>query len=275
MKLWPALFLFISLQGHVTCTTRVEVADDDRHWIVKRDGPFAQVGSGSFVDVSDDSATDLTSALTNVGSDTTIRLEPGNYTVDRFILVQNVTKVTLEGNDSERGVSILCSDGAGMAFINVSYLTIRNITIDGCGFTGGDIENTADILKNIVNIFYVIPQVVRIGLLLGHCENLTMEHVIVKNTRGFGLVGINVIGVSQLRNVLFINNTNSGVCNASISRSQLIAYDSANQLGGATAFMFFDYHNQSIYEGRKFTLSLQECTFISNAECSLIFLNVM
>ena len=77
-----------------------------------------------------------------------------------------------------------------------------------------------------------------------------MDHmtVIVKNTRGFGLVGINVIGVSQLRNVSFVNNTNSGVCNVSklsISHSQLIAYDSANQLGGATAFMFFDCHDQS------------------------------
>ena len=74
-----------------------------------------------------------------------------------------------------------------------------------------------------------------------------MDHVIVKNTRGFGLVGINVIGVSQLRNVSFVNNTNSGVCNVSkfsISHSELIAYDSANQLGGATAFMFFDCHDQ-------------------------------
>ena len=281
MKLWPALFLFVSLQGHVTCTTRVEVADDDRHWIVKRDGPFAQVGSGSFVDVSDDSATDLTSTLTNVGSDTTIRLEPGNYTVDRFILVQNVTKVTLEGNDSERGVSILCSDGAGMAFINVSYLTIRNITIDGCGFTGGDIENTADILKNIVNIFYVIPQVVRIGLLLGHCENLTMEHVIVKNTRGFGLVGINVIGVSQLRNVLFLNNTSPGVCLSSSTlavafatnlTSGFVTFESANLVGGAAFFVYFDYHNQqTIYQDRQFMLSLQECTFSMNAQCSYIY----
>ena len=64
-----------------------------------------------------------------------------------------------------------------------------------------DIESTVDLLDDIVNIFYIIPRVVRIALLLGHCENMTMEHVTVMNTRGFDLVGINVIGTSQLRNV--------------------------------------------------------------------------
>ena len=256
----------------------MKIVDNDRHWTVKRD-TSAQEGSGTFVDVTNDSAINIVSALMNVSSHTTIRLEPGNYTLEEFVLVQNVMNVTLAGTDNERDVSIHCADGAGLAFINVSYLTIRNITIDGCGFTGGNIENTTDILNNTVNIFYAFPPVIRVGMLLGHCESLTMENVIVKNTRGFGLVGINVIGVSQLRNVLFVNNTNSGVCNASkysVNPSELIAYDSANQLGGATAFMFFDYHNnQTIYQGSKFMLSLQGCTFTSNAECSLIYLNLL
>ncbi len=274
MKLWSIFLLLVSLQSHIAF---VKLADDDRYWMVKRDASAQELeGSGSFVNVSDDM--DLMSALLNVTSHTTISLQPGNYTIDRFISVQNVTTVTLEGGGNERSVSILCDDGAGLAFISVSFLIIRNITIDGCGFTGGDIENTIDVLNDTVNIFYVIPPVVRIGLLLGHCRNLTMEHMIVKNTRGFGLVGINVIGISQLRNVLFYNNTNSGVCNVSkysIHSSELIAYDSANQLGGATVFMFFDYHNQTTYQGRKFMLSLRECSFISNAECSLVYLNLL
>ena len=277
MNLWPAFLLLVSLQSHITFAD--EIADDDRYWIVKRDASEQESeGSGSFVNVSDDSATNLISALLNITSHSTIRLEPGNYTIDRFVLVQNVTNVSLEGSGNERGVSILCDDGAGLAFIGVSYLTIRNITVDGCGFTGGDIENIIDILNDTVNIFYVIPPVVRIGMLLGHCENLIMEHVIVKNTRGFGLVGINVIGISQLTNVLFFNNTNSGVCNVtkySVPNSELIPYDSANRVGGASVFMFFDYHNQTIYQGSKFMLSLQECSFISNAECSLVYLNLL
>ena len=277
MKLWPAFLLLQLLLSPVTFANVVKVKRDDGHLTVKRD-TSAQEGSGLFVDVTDDGARSLVSALLNISSHTTIRLESGNYTIEEFMLIQNVTNVTLNGNDNERGVSILCADGAGLAFINVSYLTIRNITIEGCGFTGSDIENTINTLNDTVNIFYVIPPVIRIGLLLGHCESLTIEQVIVKNTRGFGLVGINVIGISLLRNVLFVNNTNPGVCNVSkysLNPSEAIAYDSAYQLGGATVFMFFDYHDQTISRGSKFTLSLQKCTFTSNAECSLVYLNLL
>ena len=279
MMSWRTFLLFHLLLSLATFAIVVRVNGDDRHLTVKRDtSARAQEGSGSLVDVTDDGARNLVSTLRNVSSYTTIRLESGNYTLEEFILVQNVSGVTLEGNDNEKGVSILCAAGAGLAFVNVSYLTIRNITIDGCGFTGRDIENTIDILNETVNIFYTIPLVIRIGLLLGHCESLTMEHVIVKNTRGFGLVGINVIGISQIRNALFVNNTNPGVCSVLMylpNPSDSIAYDSANQLGGAAVFMYFDYHDQTIYQGSKFMLSLQECTFSFNTECSLVYLNLL
>ena len=269
MKLWPLFLSLHLLQSHVTFAILVRVIDEDKQLTVKRD-TSTQEGSGSFVDVTDGSARNLVSALMSVSSHTTICLEPGNYTLEEFILVRNVTNITLEGNNNERGVSILCINrginGAGLAFINVSNLTIRNIIIDGCGFTGGAIKNTIDILNDTVNIFYAIPPVIRIGMLLGHCESLTMENVMVKNTRGFGLVGINVIGISQLRHVLFFNNTNlaTGACfNVSVlagflvtDPSGFIAYESANLVGGAAFFVFFDYHNQTICQGNQFMLNL-------------------
>ena len=282
MKLLLPFLLIASLhllQSYFTFAILVRAIDEYKHLTIKRE-TSAQVGSGLFVDVTNDSTrSSLMSALLNVTSHTTIRLEPGNYVLEEFVLMQNVTNVTLEGNGEVLSVSILCTTRAGLAFINIPYLTIRNITVDGRGFTGGDIENTIDILNDTVNIFYVIPPVVRIGMLLGHCENLIMEHVIVKNTRGLGLMGVNVIGVSQLRNVLFFNNTNPGVClNISILArafatnltSGFIGYESANQIGGAAFFVFFDYHNQTIYQDQQFMLSLRECTFLMNAECSYI-----
>ena len=107
-----------------------------------------------------------------------------------------------------------------------------------------------------------------------------MEHVTVMNTSGFGLVGINVIGTSQLRNVTFFNNTNPGVCNVStysFDLREVIEYDSLNQLGGAAAFLYFDYNQmfQSIYRGNQFNLSLENCKFTLNAECSVVYLNLL
>ena len=121
---------------------------------------------------------------------------------------------------------------------------------------------------------------VHVTLFFGHCESLTMENVTVKNTRGFGLVGVNVIGTSLLQNVVFVNNTNPGVCSTSPfaitpNFREAIAYDSANQLGGAAVFMYFDYHNQITYQESQFMLSLQECTFTLNKECSLIYFSLL
>ena len=54
---------------HVTVATLVRVSNKDRILTVKRD-TSPQEGSGSFVDVSEDSTTDLVSALSNVSSET-------------------------------------------------------------------------------------------------------------------------------------------------------------------------------------------------------------
>ena len=258
---------------------REEYETNGCHFIAKREAGFPQDGSGSFVDNNNDRTVNVTdnleSALQNLTSHTIVRFEPGNYTLEQFVLVRDVTNITLEADGDEEGVSIQCIGEAGLAFINVSYLSIRNITVDGCGFTGSDIDSTVDILDDIVNIFYVIPRVVRIAVLIGHCENITMESVTIKNTRGFGLVGINVIGNSLLRDVVFFNNTNTGVC-ISIqfhNVSAFVDYDNRYELGGAAAFMYFDYHDQARYQGNKFSLDIQNCYFAHNAECSYVYIN--
>ena len=228
----------------------------------------------------------LSSLLSNVTSHTTILLERASlYVIDEFILIQDVINVTLDTatGDSSDPVSIRCLEGpskkvsAGLAFVNVTDLSIRNVVIDGCGFTGGDVDNTVGRLREIVNIFYTIPSSVRISLLLGHCENVLMERVSIVSTKGFGLVGINVVGTSELINVSFFNNTNPGECDPTRkvfnpSPSELASYDS----GGAAAFMYFDYlPDQTRYRGGPTCLSVQNCNFTLNSECSLVYLNYL
>ena len=226
----------------------------------------------------------LSSLLRNVTSHSTIRLERDNYIIDEFILIQDVINITMEttGNSNEP-VLIQCQEdpsviSAGLAFVNVTDLSIHNIVIDGCGFTGRDINNTVGRLREIVNIFYVVPSSVRISLLLGHCENVLMEQVSIINTKGFGLVSINVVGTSELISVNFFNNTNPGECNPSRnvfnpSPSELTNYDS---LGGGAVFIYFDYlSSQTRYQGSRSNLNLQNCNFTLNSECSLIYLNLL
>ena len=190
---------------------------------------------------------------------------------------ENVTNITLKAEFES--ASIQYSENTGLAFVNVSQLSIFNIVINRCGFTGIDIENTVNLLKNIVNVFYAIPQVVKIAMLFGHCEDIVMENVTIMSTRGFGLVGINVIGTSQLNTVLFFNNSYPGTCVSpyilKLFPSKSIDFDSCNRLGGAAAFMYFDYHNQMPYRGSQFNLTIQNCNFTLSAECSIAYLNLL
>ena len=290
------LLLLATLQLHLfahsaTCASTVIVrseerdgpksttVSDDDHFLVKRDLFERGLGSGLYVDIN--STQSLVSALQNITSHTTVHLEPGNYTLEEFVLVRDMTSITLEGDGYKEGVSIQCVEDAGLAFINVSQLSFRNITIDGCGFNQSDIDSTLAALDDIVNVFYEIPRVVRIALFMGHCEDMIMDNVSIVNTRGFGLVGINVIGTSQIKNSLFYNNTNPGPCinmsttgNTNSNFTEAIEDDSLNQLGGAATFMYFDYHNQTRYNRGNFGLIFDNCNFSFNAECSLIYLNL-
>ena len=241
------------------------------------DDSFPGDQNASYVTPYENCVNNLTFALENVSSHTTILLESRNYSINVFILIQDVTNVTLKAEF--QAATIQCTDSTGLAFVNVSQLSILNIVIDGCGFTGTDIENTVDVLKDIVNVFYSIPKVVQIAMLLGHCENIRLENVTVMNTRGFGLVGINVIGFSRLNHVLFFNNTHPGTCvppyDWRLSPSKFIDFDSSNRLGGAAVFMYFDYHNQTLYRQRRFCLDLLDCNFTMNTECSSNYLNIL
>ena len=225
---------------------------------------------------SENCAETLTFALQNVTSHTSVILESEYYSINDFILIQDVTNFTLKAEI--QAVTIHCTENTGLAFVNVSQLSIRNVIVDECGFTRTDIENTLGILKKIVNIFYAIPKVVQVAMLFGHCENVAMENVTIMNTRGFGLLVINVFGFSQFYGVHFFNNSNPGTC-ASLYPledfpSKSIDFDSHNRSGGAAVFMYFDYHNHALYHGSQFNLNLQNCIFTLNAECSeTVFLN--
>ena len=84
----------------------------------------------------------LSSLLTNIASHTTILLEHESYILDEFILIQDVINITLDTatGDGSQPVFIRCLEvpsktSAGLAFVNITDLTIRNVVVDGCGFT--------------------------------------------------------------------------------------------------------------------------------------------
>ena len=102
------------------------------------------------------------------------------YGFDSFVDDQNKTYY-------ESSARIMCTNHSGFAFANVSNLTLANLTLINCGQ------------------FYSVTGL-NASIHLVMVYNLLMEGVSIQNGTGYGLLGVNVLGQSQIINSSFIGN---------------------------------------------------------------------
>ena len=228
-------------------------------------------GSGSFDCIS------LSDALRTVSSNTTLYLDPGTHLIDQFTPVYGLHDVSIMGvgggGDGIEAV-ITCADSVGLAFVNVTNLTIQNVRIEGCGLTGQNLTETLDLLDGVVEIFFEVPSEATIALFLGHVENLTMQHAVVTNTSGLGLVGINVIGTSVISKVDFTFNIRSSSCYFPGGGLPLtnVTDPMGRLIGGGAYFLYQDYSlsYQNMYHNQRHSLTIDESNFVKNSECTFV-----
>ena len=224
----------------------------------------------------------LDEALQQVTSDSVVYLDQGIHYLERFTIIEglnNVSLIGLVGEEEEINVTIRCDDGVGLAFVNVTELSLQNIDIDGCGQTGENLSASVQAVKQFVDLFYKVPiEDVSIGVFAGHCINLTMEHVTIRNTRGIGLVGINIIGNSLLRKVEFRNNVLSQPSNCTpLNASNILAGITLAQLtttgliGGGAYFLYQNYlPGYQIDTTAQHNLEIIQGSYMGNSECSYV-----
>ena len=265
------LCMFLAKCDHVESTYELNNFRSNVFEPLKRESRSVGSVLSSNVTVDPNNAT-LESVLANIVSNTNIFLEPGSYKVENFSLVSGVNNIAIIGQDN---VTITCEQNVGLAFVNVSELVIRNVRIDGCGLSGVNLDQSLDHLRQIVNLFYVVYSEMRFALFIGHCENVRIESVEVVNNIGFGLVGINVIGSSLIRQLNATNNTQPSTCflDPSAFTSQLLSDPS--RYGGGAVFLYQDYlpSHQQEYNNRHHSLDIEQGLFTNNSECSFGYLS--
>ena len=87
----------------------------------------------------------------------------------------------------ESSTKIMCTNSSALKFSNITELSIINITVMNCG----QFSPTAN-LKS--------------GVLLINISGLSMDGVSIQNSTGYGLLGINVLGQTQIVRSSFIAN---------------------------------------------------------------------
>ena len=210
----------------------------------------------------------LDEALSALSSDSTISLSPGLHVIQNFNLIRDLSDIRISGNSATSSVTIECTPGVGLAFFNISGLVIENLNINRCNFSGGEaILELRDVLYDAVDGLFLIPNDTQLALFLGICTNVTMNRVMITNTTGFGLMGINVMGDFNLSEVSFESNIHPA-CIA----NQLAAFDPnsrGSQIGGGA---FIVYHRFRVTNHdplpQYVNLSIRQSSFIRNADCS-------
>lgn len=215
--------------------------------------------------------TTLDEAIQVVGSNDVIYLEDGEHCIRNFSRVFGLRNVSIVGQ-SRNSTFVRCNDGLGLAFVNISGLSIDSLTIDGCGLTGPPLNETVDQLSQILDLFIEIPDASTVAVILGQVQNLSVEKVTVKNTPGVGLIGVNVIGDSLLRDVEFSSNIRPAACLfLNVSDILGIIDRSPQLLGGGAIFLYHDYLSEQESSAlllRKPRVLLDDVTFIGNSECT-------
>ena len=205
----------------------------------------------------------LQALLSNITSDTVLRLQPGCHLIDRYTPVLDKSNVTIEGvGESPDNVTISCGGSAevGLAFINTSSLTLRMLTVSACALTGSDLNQTVRAIKedylNSFESIFKYDSNMRIGLLVTVSQDVVLDSVVVQKTRGFGLVAVNVNNLFTIESCKFAYNYNES-CFSSPDYG----------LSGGAVIVLQDGDNNS--DNRNTTLSIRNTQFLYNSNCAL------
>ena len=143
-------------------------------------------------------------ALENLNSNTILRFIPGVHVLQIPSINSGFENVSLIGDSHNTIIS--CEEGAGLAFVDVTGLTIENITVHQCGISEENLSEALKIVKKRTHFFHEVQDSLNVSLLLGNCRDVTLRDVTVRNTTGVGLLGINVLGRSNFTDLNFLSN---------------------------------------------------------------------
>lgn len=179
-------------------------------------------------------------ALSMLESNDILSLAPGMYTLQNFStdVLRGISNVTITGDmDNPDRVIINCSEGVGLFFFNVSDLTISGLTVEHCGLRGVDtIHEIMRTTKEMIHLLYNPLPDFSTAIFMAHCPNVLMSNMIIRENRGFGLVGINIVGNVTFHSMHVLANYPSEC---------VINLRNHSQVGGSGGGMFILYQDYS------------------------------
>ena len=208
---------------------------------------------------------DLAVGLLN-RNNVTLKLLPGSYKLSTVHVVESVVSVSIVGLGAVRENTVVeCADKVGLAFVNVTNLTIENLAISNCGLRDENLAGISERAKELVvfNDTYSILKDVNRAVLVVYSTHVTFRNMVIRDTHGVGLTALNMLGESSLDGVHFTNNSGITLKEAS-SETQLLY----NGTGGSAMFFYGDTTSDEAEIDNH--LLIQNCLFENSRSSSNI-----
>ena len=173
--------------------------------------------------------------------------------------IENLTNLTIRGVDGSGEPSLVICQGdhdivlRGFLFLNVTNLLIENILITNCGTA---IPN--DILPLTTNSYAYFGPGQKAVFLFSHCTNLHLEGLTIDRSFGLGIVGLNLMGATELSRIA-IQNTDSSrhvLCQGIISQDLSCS-------GSGAVFVYTDNPLTTAF-GANTTLNISKSLIMNN-----------
>lgn len=202
-----------------------------------------------------------------VESNTEYQLLAGNHCIKNFSYVQDMHNLTFSGNTSRPDlVNVTCAAGVGLAFINISSLTLEGMTVTACGVTG-EYNLQSKLQLYTTDFFYDIDDTDVIGILVGFVSDFTVRSITVTETKGLGLLAVNLQSSSLIENSVFSHNHPRSCFKLPLDNTTRVNITENDQIGGGAYFVFVDFVNSN--KDITSTLNITNTTFLKNSYCGL------
>jgi hypothetical protein len=194
----------------------------------------------------------LEAALTNITSNSILVLAPGCHRLSKITPVIDKINITLTGKSLDAADTIItCEEGIGLVFLNITGLQFSYLAIVRCGMTGDSLKiNIYNMINEFVPSFdltFEFDGLSNISVILGHINHAELEGVHINETKGIGLLAVNVLGNFTVISSIFSNN-------------KAIPYEYYDSVAGAGGGLVVLYNQVK----PKSTFSISELTVVNS-----------
>ena len=141
-------------------------------------------------------------------SNTTAVFPPGYHEVstEGQLVIQNVSNISLVGDNND-STMIKCVGQFGLVFINITNLTVSKLYLSMCGSPTSDSSQSRQSLNKLLYAHTALSFTATFSICIVDVTNLTATNLGISYSKGMGLLGANIFGMSSIQKSVFVNNT--------------------------------------------------------------------